>query len=80
MRKIPARYTWLVMPAIMALMMTFVVSGISTFRALGLVPDFLSKWMGAWGISYLIAYPTLLIVLPMVRHAVAAIVETPPKG
>lgn len=80
MKKIPARYTWLVMPAIMALMMTFIVSGVSTFRATGPVPDFLSKWMSAWGISYVIAYPTLLIVLPVVRHAVAAIVEAPPKG
>ncbi|MCA0425008.1 MAG: DUF2798 domain-containing protein [Proteobacteria bacterium] len=79
MRKIPARFTWLVMPAIMALMMTFVVSGISTFRILGLVPGFVREWMGAWVLSYLIAYPTLLVVLPIVKHAMVAIME-PPKG
>ena len=80
MRKIPLRYTWLVMPAILALLMTFVVSGISTLRAVGLVPDFTAKWMGAWLISYLVAFPTLLIVMPVVRRLVGLIMEPPGKG
>ena len=77
MAKIPARFTWLVMPAILALLMTFVVSGISTLRAIGLAPDVLSKWMGAWLISYIVAYPTLLLVQPVVRAIMAAIMEKP---
>lgn len=78
--KIPARYTWLVMPAILALLMTFVVSGISTLRAIGLAPEFIGKWMGSWMVSYLVAYPTLLVVMPLVRRIVAAIMAPPPKG
>jgi len=79
MRKIPARYTWLVMPAILALLMTFVVSGISTVRAIGLAPDFTAKWMSAWAISYLVAYPTLLVVMPVVRRIVGLIMAPPGK-
>ncbi|HRJ68388.1 MAG TPA: DUF2798 domain-containing protein [Beijerinckiaceae bacterium] len=79
MKKIPARHTWLVMPAILALLMTFVVSCVSTLRAIGLAPDFASKWMQAWLLSYVVAYPTLLAVMPVVRRLVAAIVE-PPKA
>lgn len=75
--QIPVRYTWLVMPAVLALLMTFVVSGISTVRALGVSPDFVAKWMGAWVISYLVAYPTLLVVQPVVRRIIGAIIEKP---
>lgn len=77
MSKIPARHTWLVMPAILALLMTCVVSGISTLRAIGMPPDFFSKWMGSWLISYLIAYPTLLVVQPIVRRIMGAIMQRP---
>ena len=77
MARIPARYTWLVMPAILAFLMTFVVSGIATVRAIGLPPEFLGKWMSSWIISYLIAYPTLLLVQPIVRVIVGAIMERP---
>lgn len=80
MAKIPAKYTWLVMPAILALLMTFVVSGISTLRAIGLAPDFLAKWMGSWGISYAVAYPTLLVVMPVVRRIVGLIMAPPGRG
>ena len=65
------------MPAILALLMTFVVSGISTLRAIGMPPDFVSKWMGSWLISYLIAYPTLLVVQPIVRRIMGAIMQKP---
>ena len=83
MKKIPFRFMWLVMPALMALMMTFVVSGVSTVKAIGLPPDLLAKWMSAWALSYVIAFPTLLAVLPAVKRIVGAIVEAPggpPKG
>lgn len=79
MKKIPARFTWLVMPAVLALLMTFVVSGISTVRAIGLAPDFFGKWMSAWLISYIVAFPTLLMVQPVVKRIVSAIVA-PPGG
>lgn len=79
MKKIPARFTWLVMPAILVFLMTFVVSGVSTLRAIGLAPDFTGKWMQAWLISYIVAYPTMLAVGPFVRKLVAAIMEAPKR-
>lgn len=65
------------MPAILALLMTFVVSGISTVRAIGFPPDFFSKWMGSWLISYIVAFPTLLVVQPIVRRIMATIMHNP---
>jgi hypothetical protein len=35
-------------------------------------------WLGSWGLSWLVAFPTLLLVLPLVRKATAAVVQMPP--
>jgi hypothetical protein len=34
-------------------------------------------WMGAWGWSWMIAFPTVLLVLPVVRNLTRLLVETP---
>ncbi|HXI09001.1 MAG: DUF2798 domain-containing protein [Bradyrhizobium sp.] len=77
--KLPARYTAVVMPLVLSVLMTFVVSAISTFRSLGPTPAFLATWPSAWAISWLVAFPTLLAVLPLVRKIVALAVEQPPS-
>ncbi|WP_207457115.1 DUF2798 domain-containing protein [Azospirillum sp. SYSU D00513] len=76
-RKLPARYNGIVMPFVLSILMTFVVSGVSTIKTLGLAPDLLGQWMSAWGLSWLVAFPTLLLVLPAVRRIVAALVHPP---
>ena len=77
--KLPARYAAIVMPLVLSVLMTFVVSAISTFRSLGPTPAFLATWPSAWAISWLVAFPTLLAVLPLVRKIVALAVEQPSK-
>jgi len=77
--KLPARYTAVIMPLVLSVLMTFVVSAISTFRSLGPTPAFLATWPSAWAISWLVAFPTLLAVLPLVRKIVALAVEPPPS-
>lgn len=69
----PSAAAWL-MPLVLSLLMTFVVSAISTLRALGPGPDFLAAWPGAWMLSWLVAFPALLLVLPLVRRIVAWLV------
>lgn len=77
LRKLPARYAGLVMPLLLSILMTFIVSMVSTLRSIGLAPGFVSIWLGAWALSWLVAFPTLLVVLPLVRRATAALVEPP---
>jgi hypothetical protein len=74
-RKLPARYATIVLPLVLSIVMTFIISGVSTLRSLGLTPAFLSTWMTAWALSWVVAFPTLLILLPLVRRAVACLVE-----
>lgn len=57
--------------AIVSAMMTCVVSGISTLRALGPGGDFLAQWLLSWLVSWLVAYPILFLLQPVVRRFVA---------
>ena len=46
--KLPARYGSLVMPLLLSILMTCIVSLISTFNGIGLSPEFAFKWLRAW--------------------------------
>lgn len=77
--KLPARYAAIVMPLVLSIIMTFVVSAISILKSLGPTPAFLATWPSAWALSWLVAFPTLLAVLPLVRRIVGLLVEPPTR-
>lgn len=77
--KLPARYAGIVLPLVLSVLMTFVVSAIATLRSLGPTPAFIAMWPTAWALSWLVAFPTLLLVLPLVRRIVGLVVETPSR-
>ena len=62
-------------PVLTGLVMTFVVAGVSTLLALGLTRETLARWLLAWGASWLIAFPTVLMVLPRIRRVVDRLVD-----
>jgi Protein of unknown function (DUF2798) len=70
---IPARFAPVLFGLILSGLMSCVVSGIATLRALGLHPGFVGDWMGSWAISWAIAFPTVLIVAPITRRIVGAL-------
>jgi Protein of unknown function (DUF2798) len=73
--KLPARYAGIVMPLLLSVFMTCIVSGISTLRSVGPVPGFVGLWLSAWALSWVVAFPTMLLVMPLVRKATAALVR-----
>ena len=75
-RKLPARYAAILSPLVLSLLMTFIVSFISTLKSLGFHPALPAIWLAAWGLSWLVAFPTLLLVLPMVRRIVGWLCES----
>lgn len=75
LRKLPARYAGLVMPFLLSVLMTSIVSLISTFKGVGRVPDFWQLWLSAWAVSWLVAFPALLVALPLVRKLTAVLVD-----
>ena len=76
-QKLPARYNAVAIPLLLSVLMTFIVSGVATFSGLGFVDGVSEKWMQAWGLSWVIAFPTMLFLLPLVRRIVAQVVEVP---
>jgi hypothetical protein len=79
LRKLPPRAHGIVFPMVLSLLMSGIVSAIATLRAIGLQSDILLKIVQAWGLSYVIAFPTALAVMPLVRRIVGALVEAPKR-
>jgi len=75
MRKLPPQYAGIVMPLLLSLLMTFIVSFISTSHAIGFVPELPYAWLSAWVLSWLVAFPVLLVVLPVVRRLTSLLVH-----
>ena len=74
--RVPKRFAPFLFPLLLSGFMTFLITGISMTRVLGvnaLVNDpgnFLQIWMKAYVSSWLVAYPILLLVIPVVRRVV----------
>lgn len=78
MPKLPARSAAWLLPLVLTFLMTFIVAGISTYRAIGAAPNLLGIWLTSWMWSWAIAFPTMLFVMPLARRIVAALSEPPP--
>lgn len=65
---------------VLSALMSFVVSGVATFRNAGLIDGFFGLWINAWLLSWLIAFPVVLVVAPIARRFVGLLVKAPAKG
>ena len=72
----PARFAPILFGFVLSSLMSFVVSGISTFRNAGPVDGFFNLWIGAWLLSWLIAFPIVLVVAPVARRIVNGLVKS----
>ena len=79
-KKLPARYSNIAGLVVLSIFMTCIVSGISTLRGIGFSRQFFHVWPSAWAISWCVAFPTLLVVTPVVKRIVALFVDSPPEG
>ncbi|MGB3556071.1 MAG: DUF2798 domain-containing protein [Jannaschia sp.] len=77
---IPARYANLLFSLFLSGMMSLLVSGIATFRAVGLIDGVVGLWTGNWLSSWVVAFPAVLIVAPMARRLVARLTASPPPS
>jgi hypothetical protein len=80
LKKLPARYNSVALPFVLSLLMSCIVSGIATLRIIGFAPDFVANWMSAWGWSWIVAFPAILVVLPIARRIVGMVVAPPGRG
>ncbi len=78
---IPKRFEPYVFAATLSCMMSFIISGVSTYRALGLIDGFISIWIANWLTSWAIAFPVVTVVAPFARRLVSKVIaeEEPQK-
>lgn len=67
----PARFAPILFGLLLSGFMSLIVSGVSTVRVLGMADGVLGAWMANWASSWAIAFPTVLLVAPIVRRMVA---------
>ncbi|XOV79980.1 MAG: DUF2798 domain-containing protein [Aestuariibacter sp.] len=61
------------MPVLLSIFMSGLVSLVVTIKLHEAAQPLLINWLNAWMSSWIIAYPSLLIVLPVVKRIVTLI-------
>jgi len=71
---IPKKYEFVTFAFFMSLFMTFLMSFVVTFVNVGLVENFFFLWAQAFWRAYIVAFPAVLTVVPLVRKLVKKLV------
>ena len=74
-KKLPATYRRLALSLGTSFFMSFVVSGVATYRVLGLSVAMMERWMTSWMIAWAVASPTMYFAMPLVRRVVDRIIR-----
>lgn len=72
---IPARFRAIVFAFFMALLMSGFMSLVISLFNLGWVPDIIARWLQAWAFAFAIAFPTVVVVAPMVQRLTNAVLR-----
>ncbi|HRE15576.1 MAG TPA: DUF2798 domain-containing protein [Rhodocyclaceae bacterium] len=74
MKKLPSRFAPILFGFVLSGLMSCIVSGIATLRAVGLVTTFPQLWVGAWLTAWAVAFPIVLFAAPLTRRLVQRLV------
>lgn len=69
----PKKYAPALFGLILSCLMSLLVSGISTYRAVGADSHFLSLWSAAWLTAWCVAFPVVLVLAPLARKVVGTL-------
>ena len=72
---ISKKYKGLVFSFFMSLLMSCIMSLVVCYLNIGLVESFIWTWFKSWGISFMIAYPTIFVISPLVNWLVGSVIE-----
>lgn len=72
---IPSRFAPVAFGFVLSGLMSFLVSGIATWRHAGLLTGgFVDQWLAGWLASWPVAFPVVLVVAPVARRIVQRLV------
>ena len=77
MKKLPKSRFHLVFSLLMGAMMISLMTLVITLVNVGLVPDFLSRWLRAFLIAYVVGVPVIFFLAPFARKLTGRYVEMP---
>lgn len=78
--KLPVKYAAWILPLLLSGLMSGIISFINTVKNLGWIENLFSIFLSAWMMSWMFAYPIVLIVLPIVRKLTALFVDMTPNS
>lgn len=67
---IDRKYQHIVFALLMSLLMSCIMSFVISVFNVGLVHNIAAIWLKAWLFAFLIAFPTIMLVVPVVRYLV----------
>ncbi len=73
--KFQKKYERFIFALFMALIMVTIMSLFITFVNIGFVDNFFQKWLHSGILAFIVAFPTILIVVPIVRKLVAKVIK-----
>lgn len=59
----------------MALLMSCLMSFVITLFNMGFAENLLSLWLQAWSFAFVVAFPTVIVVAPLVKKLTAAVIK-----
>jgi len=65
----------LVFSFFIALLMSGIMSFVITLFNLGFVSDIIQRWLQAWGFAFSIAFPTVIVISPLVHKLVELVLH-----
>jgi len=71
---IPNKFGPMLFALILSGAMSLLVSGIATYRAVGMTSDLTGLWFGAWLTAWAVAFPAVMLVTPFARRVVGLLV------
>lgn len=69
--KVPARFAPILFGALLSGIMVSIVSASVLLLNQGLTADFVMRWVKSFASTWVVAFPTVLVVAPLVRRMVA---------
>ncbi len=69
------KYHSLVFSFLMSLFMSCIMSLVISISNIGFVGDIVSIWLGTWLFSFMVAFPTVVIVSPLAHKFVGSILK-----
>ncbi|KAF0248171.1 MAG: hypothetical protein FD167_2427 [bacterium] len=68
--RVNEKYSQIIFVLISSGVMALLMSGVMTLVNRGLVDDFISLWLRAFVISWVVSFPASSIIIPKIRHFV----------